>query len=55
MGDFKEDDKWWCRNKLNRLLAWVLPADSFATAIGVGIGIGIGIELTKPDIRQAPR
>jgi hypothetical protein len=36
------------------LLAWVSPADSFATAIGVGIGIGIGegisegIELTNP-------
>jgi hypothetical protein len=33
-------------------LAWVSPADSFATAINVGIGIGInvdvGIELTNP-------
>ncbi|ESQ13509.1 MAG: hypothetical protein N838_33675 [Thiohalocapsa sp. PB-PSB1] len=33
-------------------MAWVSPADSFATAINVGIGIGInvdvGIELTNP-------
>jgi hypothetical protein len=40
--------KRWCRNKLNRFLAWVSPADSFGTAIGVGIGIGVGIEPTNP-------
>jgi hypothetical protein len=33
---------------LGRFLAWVSPADSFATAIGVGIGIGVGIEPTNP-------
>jgi hypothetical protein len=41
--------KRWCRNKLNRFLAWVSPADSFATAIGVGIGVGI--EPTNPSAK----
>ncbi|ESQ14859.1 MAG: hypothetical protein N838_30880 [Thiohalocapsa sp. PB-PSB1] len=30
------------------MLAWVSPADSFATAIGVGIGIGIAAVSNRP-------